>query len=50
MKNSLQMAQPRSPGGSDADGTDHQAYDQSIIIPNKLILAVDSFERKELSW
>ncbi|XVF17247.1 hypothetical protein REPUB_Repub10bG0103400 [Reevesia pubescens] len=49
-KKSLQMAQPRSPGGSDADGSDHQAYNQSIIIPNKLITADDSFERKELSW
>ncbi|XVF15187.1 hypothetical protein REPUB_Repub09cG0128900 [Reevesia pubescens] len=50
MKKSLQMAQPRSPAQSDADGTDHQAYDQSIIIPNKLITVVDSFERKVLSW
>ncbi|XVF58983.1 hypothetical protein PTKIN_Ptkin07bG0237100 [Pterospermum kingtungense] len=44
------MAQPRSPGGSDAGATDHQAYDQSIIIPTKLITGADRFERKELSW
>ncbi|XWS41574.1 hypothetical protein CRYUN_Cryun17cG0093400 [Craigia yunnanensis] len=50
MKKSLQMVLPRSPGGSDADGTDHQAYDQSIIIPNKLITTDDRFERRELSW
>ncbi|GMI67948.1 DEFECTIVELY ORGANIZED TRIBUTARIES 3 [Hibiscus trionum] len=47
MKKSPQMSQPRSPAGSD---TDHQAYDQNIEVPNKLILAADSFERKELSW
>ncbi|XVE86779.1 hypothetical protein DITRI_Ditri18aG0061200 [Diplodiscus trichospermus] len=47
---SFQMARPQSPGGNDANGTDHQAYDQSIIIPNKLVIADDSFERKELSW
>ncbi|KAA3457388.1 BTB/POZ domain-containing protein DOT3 [Gossypium australe] len=47
---SLQMPHPQSPVGSDADGTDHQPYDQSIVVPNKLILAADSFERKELSW
>ncbi|XP_022739752.1 BTB/POZ domain-containing protein DOT3-like [Durio zibethinus] len=47
MKKYLQMAHPRSPGGSDADGTDHLSYDQSIIIPN---IAADSFERKQLSW
>ncbi|XP_022774973.1 BTB/POZ domain-containing protein DOT3-like [Durio zibethinus] len=50
MKKSFQMAHPRSPGGSDADGNDHQVYDQSIIIPNKLITAADGLERKELSW
>ncbi|MBA0793949.1 hypothetical protein Gohar_018325 [Gossypium harknessii] len=47
---SLQMPHPQSPVGSDADGTDHQPDDQSIVVPNKLILAADSFERKELSW
>ncbi|XP_021300961.1 BTB/POZ domain-containing protein DOT3 [Herrania umbratica] len=50
MMKSLQMAQPRSPGGSDAGGSDHQAYDQSIIVPNKLISVADSFKRKRLSW
>lgn len=50
MKKSLQMAQPPSTGGSDADGTEHQAYDLSIIIPSKLIATDDSFERKQLSW
>ncbi|XVF61629.1 hypothetical protein PTKIN_Ptkin08bG0145800 [Pterospermum kingtungense] len=50
MKKSLQMAQPQSLGGSEADGTDHQAYEQSIIIPSKLITTDNSFERKELSW
>ncbi|KAK8672983.1 hypothetical protein V6N13_111339 [Hibiscus sabdariffa] len=50
MKTSPQTSQPRSPAGSDTDGTDHQAYDHNIEVPNKLIVAADSFERKELSW
>ncbi|KAE8693224.1 hypothetical protein F3Y22_tig00110814pilonHSYRG00040 [Hibiscus syriacus] len=49
MKKSLQIPQPQSPAGSDTDGTGNQAYDQSIEVPNKLIIAADSLERKELS-
>ncbi|KAL5818204.1 hypothetical protein ACOSQ3_022101 [Xanthoceras sorbifolium] len=48
MTKSLPTARSRSPG-SDSDGTD-PAYEQSIVIPNRLITIADSFEKKEHSW
>ncbi|XP_058006309.1 BTB/POZ domain-containing protein DOT3 isoform X2 [Hevea brasiliensis] len=47
MKKSLPVARPHS---SESDSDIDQLYDQSIIVPTKVIAMADSFQKKEHSW